>query len=72
MAQPKLTLAVEYYDRHLPLLDGSVAPKGINLQVIRVSVEAGRHERMLDGQEWTLTSFPCPLITSWPKTGVPI
>lgn len=52
MAEPKLTLAVEHYDRHLPLLDGTVTPKGINLQVIHVTVEAGRHERMLKGQEW--------------------
>lgn len=48
----KLTLALEHYDRHLPLLDGNVVPAGIDLHVAHVTVEEGRHERMIDHREW--------------------
>ena len=57
MADPKLTLALEHYDRHLPLLDGTVVPRGIDLQVTHVTVEAGRHDRMLDRQEWDVAEL---------------
>ena len=33
MAELKLTMAVEHYDRHLPLLQGQVRPDGIMLDV---------------------------------------
>ena len=36
MARPKLTLAVSHYDRYVPLMDGSVAPKGFDLTVLHV------------------------------------
>ena len=52
MAGIKLTLALEHYDRHLPLLQGQVQPEGIDLDVKHVSVEQGRHDRMLDQQAW--------------------
>jgi 4,5-dihydroxyphthalate decarboxylase len=52
MAQLKLTLALEHYDRHLPLLEGKVIPDGIDLHVEHVTVEAGRHQRMIDHRAW--------------------
>jgi 4,5-dihydroxyphthalate decarboxylase len=52
MAQLKLTLALEHYDRHLPLLAGKVVPDGFDLHVEHVTVEAGRHRRMLDHRAW--------------------
>jgi hypothetical protein len=38
----QLTLALEHYDRHLPLLEGKVKPEGIDLHVAHVTVEGGR------------------------------
>jgi 4,5-dihydroxyphthalate decarboxylase len=52
MAGFRLTLALEHYDRHLPLLEGKVVPKDTDLQVVHVTVEEGRHERMLNHREW--------------------
>lgn len=55
MAKLKLTLAVEHYDRHLPLLEGLVQPEGIELKAMEVtqaSSSGGRHERMLQNQEF--------------------
>ena len=52
MAELKLTLALEHYDRHLPLLEGTVAPDGINLHVEHVTVEGGRHQRIIDDRAW--------------------
>ena len=54
MAELKLTMAVEHYDRHLPLLQGQVQPDGIMLDVQCVSVDQGRHDRMLDEQAWDI------------------
>ena len=36
MANPKLTLALSHYDRHIPLFDGSVQAEGIELEVLQV------------------------------------
>ncbi len=55
MSVLKLTLAVEHYDRHLPLLEGLVQPEGIELQAKEVGQTTGaggRHERMLQHQEF--------------------
>ena len=55
MARLKLTLAVEHYDRHLPLLEGQVQPEGIELKAAEVGqtqAPGGRHERMLLHQEF--------------------
>jgi hypothetical protein len=42
MARLRLTLALEHYDRHRPLLEGKVKPEGIDLHVVHVTVEGGR------------------------------
>ena len=77
MPEPRLTLAVEHYDRHLPLLDRSVTAEGIQLEVRHVTVESGRHERMLDGLEWdcaelSLSSYIMAITRGAPLTAIPV
>ena len=44
MANPKLTLAVSHYDRYVPMFDGSVSPKGFDLEIKHVGQsEPGRY-----------------------------
>ena len=43
-----ITMALEHYDRHMPFVDGSLTPLGIDLQVSFVTQDdaaGGRHER---------------------------
>jgi hypothetical protein len=60
MARPKFTLAVSHYDRYVPFLDGSVKPKGFDLEVLHVGQsEDGRygrdrHERMIQKGEFDI------------------
>jgi 4,5-dihydroxyphthalate decarboxylase len=77
MAELQLTLALEHYDRHLPLLEGKVTPEGIDLHVVHVTVEGGRHERMLDRREWdacelSLSSYLMAKARGAPLTAVPV
>jgi 4,5-dihydroxyphthalate decarboxylase len=77
MPEPKLTLAVEHYDRHLPLLDRTVTAEGIQLDVQHITVESGRHERMLDGMEWdcaelSLSSYIMAITRGAPLTAIPV
>lgn len=72
-----LTLALEHYDRHLPLLEGKVVPEGIDLHVAHVTVEGGRHERMLDHREWdacelSLSSYLMAKARGAPLTAIPV
>ncbi len=50
----RISMALEHYDRHMPFLDGSLHPMGldINVQFVAVEGEGKRHERMLSHQEW--------------------
>ncbi len=60
-----MSLALEHYDRHVPLIDGTVQPNGIDLQVLvvgQVQRDERRHERMLahrefDACELSLSSY---------------
>jgi 4,5-dihydroxyphthalate decarboxylase len=77
MAELKLTLALEHYDRHLPLLEGKVVPEGIDLQVEHVTVEGGRHERMIDHRAWdacelSLSSYIMAKARGAPLTAIPV
>jgi len=60
MAQPKLTMALSHYDRHIPFFDGSVKADGIDLAVLEVGQSEplkhgrDRHERMLQKQEFDI------------------
>jgi len=77
MAGLQLTVALEHYDRHLPLLEGRVVPEGIDLRVVHVTVEGGRHERMLDHWEWeacelSLGSYMMARARGAPLTAIPV
>lgn len=83
MVHPKLTLAVSHYDRYVPFFDGSVQPKGFNLEVLHVGQsEEGRygkdrHERMLQKGEFDICelSFSSYLMArerKLPFTAIPV
>jgi 4,5-dihydroxyphthalate decarboxylase len=83
MAGLKLTLALSHYDRHLPLLDGSLDSDRPELQVLIVGQSAplkhgqDRHERMLQKAEFdicelSLSSYLIAKSRSMPFTAIPV
>ena len=78
MAGRKLTLAVERYDRTLPLLDGRVKAEGIDLEVIHVPNNALRDTGILKGEPpWDFwESGQCAYFMAKaqnaPITGIPV
>jgi 4,5-dihydroxyphthalate decarboxylase len=60
MDQLKLTIALSHYDRHIPFVDGSLRPEGIDLNVMIVGQSSplrdgtNRHERMLQNGEFDI------------------
>lgn len=79
----QLSLALSNYDRHSPLMDGSVTVPGISLQVLEVGQSdmgrhgTNRHDRMLNGQEFDIAevSFSSYLIAKdqgAPFTAIPV
>jgi 4,5-dihydroxyphthalate decarboxylase len=83
MARVPITLAVSNYDRHAPLLDGSVVPDGVDLTVLEVaqSVEGrhgqDRHRRMLEGGEFeaaevSFSNYLMAVDRGLPFTAIPI
>jgi len=83
MADPKLTMALSHYDRHIPLFDGSVRPDGVDLQVLAVGqshpLKQGqdRHERMLQKGEFdicelSLSSYLIAKSRGMPFTAIPV
>jgi 4,5-dihydroxyphthalate decarboxylase len=55
MSDLPLSVALEHYDRHMPFVDGSVSPHGLDLHVMFVGQSGdagGRHERMLLHREF--------------------
>jgi 4,5-dihydroxyphthalate decarboxylase len=83
MTHPSITLAVDNYDRHAPLLDGTVRPAGFDLTVLEVG-QAGtrrhgeeRHERMLthgefDCAEVSLSSYLMARDRGAPFVAIPV
>jgi len=77
-----LTLALEHYDRHIPLFDGSVTPEGVDLTALQVGQSAPgrhgerRHERILagefDGGELSLSSYLMARDRGAPYTAIPV
>ncbi len=68
MAQPKLTMALSHYDRHIPFFDGSVKPEGLDLTILFslsqmwVNVDAGIHSPQdLIGKKVGLSTFQTTL-----------
>jgi 4,5-dihydroxyphthalate decarboxylase len=83
VAQPKLTMALSHYDRHLPLFDGSVRAEGVDLQVLEVGQSnplkhgQDRHERMLQKGEFdicelSLSSYLIARSRGMPFTAIPV
>lgn len=82
MAAPRLTFAVSHYDRHVPLLEGVVAPEGFAVDVLHVGQsEDGRHgrdrhERMIAGEfdvgELSLSSYLMARARKLPFTAIPV
>ena len=83
MARVPITLAVAHYDRHVPFLEGSVVPSGVDLTTIEVGQTSagrhgtGRHRRMLrDGEfdacEISFSSYLMAVARGLPFTGIPI
>ncbi|MEX0805602.1 MAG: 4,5-dihydroxyphthalate decarboxylase [Candidatus Binatia bacterium] len=83
MAQAKLTMALSHYDRHIPLLDGSVQAEGVDLTVLEVGQShplkhgQDRHERMLQKEEFdicelSLSSYLMAKSRAMPFTAIPV
>ena len=83
MANPKITLAVSHYDRHVPFFDGTVKTEGIDLNVLIVGQSdrqrdgEDRHERMLqkgefDVAEVSLSSYLMAKSRAMPFTAIPV
>jgi 4,5-dihydroxyphthalate decarboxylase len=83
MASVKLTIALSHYDRHIPFLEGSVGPDGIDLTVLMVGQShplkngSDRHERMLQKQEFdiaevSLSSYLMACSRSMPFVAIPV
>ena len=84
MGITSLTVALERYERHLPLIEGRVAPPaGVAFEVLEVGQEGAqrhgrhRHERMLRSQEFdiaevSLSSYLMAKDQGLPLTAVPV
>ena len=84
MAATPLTVAIERYERHLPLIEGRVrSPPGFSLNILEVGQEGEqrhgrhRHERMLredafDIAELSLSSYLIAKDRGLPFTAVPV
>ena len=83
MANPKITIAISHYDRHVPFFDGTVKTEGIDLNVLIVGQSdrqrdgEDRHERMLqkgefDVAEVSLSSYLMAKSRAMPFTAIPV
>ncbi len=82
MPDPKLTMALAHYDRHVPLFDGSVNAEGLDLEVLEIGQShplrhgARRHERMLQGEfdiaELSLSSYLISQSRNMPIKAIPV
>ena len=73
----KLSLALEHYDRTLPLLEGKVKAEGIDLEVVHVGNADGRDNRFLDEYPWevceiSVAPYLMAIDRGEPITGIPI
>jgi 4,5-dihydroxyphthalate decarboxylase len=83
MARLPLTMALEHYDRHVPLLDGTVTHEALDLTVLHVGQVVpsahgrNRHERMIRAREFdvaevSLSSYLMAKDQGLPLTAIPI
>src|SRR5919112_2834746 len=77
MGKPKITLSLGSYDRHGPLLEGSIQHPEFDMQYIELDPQQGRHERFLqnfefDAAELSLSSYLIAVDRGMPVHAVPI
>ena len=83
MAKVPMTLALAHYDRHIPLLDGTVQVDGVDLSVLDVGQTipgrdgTQRHKRMLRHQEFdvaevSLSSYLVARAREAPVIAIPV
>jgi 4,5-dihydroxyphthalate decarboxylase len=77
MAKPRITLALGSYDRHAPLLEGSIQHDALDIQFIDLDPQQGRHERFLqhfefDAAELSFSSYLIAVDQGLPVHAVPI
>ena len=79
MASPRITVAIETYDRHAPLLEGAIQQNDLDLQFLQVeqSGDSGRHERFLQQREWdaaelSFSSYLVAVDQGLPISAVPV
>jgi 4,5-dihydroxyphthalate decarboxylase len=83
MANPKLTMALSHYDRHIPFFDGSVRAEGVDVKLLEVGQSEplkhgrDRHERMLQKGEFdicelSLSSYLMARSRALPFTAIPV
>jgi 4,5-dihydroxyphthalate decarboxylase len=77
MAKLKITLALGSYDRHAPLLEGSIQHPDVDVDYVELDPQQGRHERFLrdfefDAAELSLSSYLIAIDQGLPVHAVPI
>ncbi len=83
MVQPKFTMALSHYDRHIPFFDGSVKVEDFAIEVLEVGQShplkhgQDRHERMLQKGEFdicelSLSSYLMAKSRRMPFTAIPV
>ena len=82
MSDLRMTIALDHYDRHIPFMDGTVRPTGIDLQVLTIGQDQARggglrHERMLlhrefDACELSLGSYIAAKARGAELTAIPV
>lgn len=77
MTKLKITLALGSYDRHAPLLEGSIQHPDVDVEYIELDPQQGRHERFLqrfefDAAELSLSSYLIAVDRGLPVHAVPI
>lgn len=77
MTKPRISLALGSYDRHAPLLEGSIKHSDVDVDYIELDPQQGRHERFLrdfefDAAELSLSSYLIAIDQGLPVHAVPI
>lgn len=71
MSKLRLTLACEDYDRTRALIDGTVAPEGVDLNVVVLN-NPERHTRMMQGLEFDVCELSTAQLLTGRARGLPV
>lgn len=71
MSKLRLTMACETYDRTRPLIDGTVVPEGIDLNVIPLN-NPERHSRMMQRLEFDICELSTAQFLTGKTRGLPV